>query len=91
MLAAVKNQTQQVSLAGGVASNSRIREYAHERFKEEGLKIYIPSSKYCTDNAAMIAALGYQKYINEEFADMDIEVYSTKRRQYVRGKGFRQS
>lgn len=82
------NNIDHVSIAGGVASNSRLREYAAERFLAENLKLYIPSAKYCTDNAAMIAALGYQKYINDEISDMDLEVYSTKRTKYIRGKGY---
>lgn len=86
--AAILYNINHVSIAGGVASNSRIREYASERLISENINLFIPSAKYCTDNAAMIAALGYQKYINNETSDMDLEVYSTKRKKYVRGKGY---
>jgi len=39
----------------------------------------------------MIAKLGHQKYENKEFSDLDIDVYSTKRPAYTRGKGFKDS
>lgn len=49
-----------VVLAGGVASNSRIREVFQEKFSnKKGFSLIIPPLKYCTDNAAMIAAAAY--------------------------------
>jgi N6-L-threonylcarbamoyladenine synthase len=48
-----------VVLAGGVAANSRLREKMTERADAEGLKVYFPSPKFCTDNGAMIALAGY--------------------------------
>ena len=45
-------------VAGGVASNSRFRAALAEAAETEGLKLFIPPPKYCTDNAAMVAALG---------------------------------
>jgi N6-L-threonylcarbamoyladenine synthase len=49
-----------VALAGGVAANSALRRKFTQRCQEMGYKIYYPSIKLCTDNAAMIAALGYE-------------------------------
>jgi len=45
-------------VAGGVASNSRFRAKLSEMASSEGLNLFIPSPKYCTDNAAMVASLG---------------------------------
>ena len=45
-------------VAGGVASNSRFRAKLAEAAETEGLRLFIPHPKYCTDNAAMVAALG---------------------------------
>lgn len=78
-----------VAMAGGVAANSRIRELAQERFDQNNISLYIPHIKYCTDNAAMIAKLGYKKYENGEYSDLDIDAYSTNRSSYTRGKGFK--
>jgi N6-L-threonylcarbamoyladenine synthase len=47
-----------VMLAGGVASNTRLRQKLRERASEENLGVFIPSPILCTDNAAMIAAAG---------------------------------
>ena len=45
-------------IAGGVAANSRLRELATERCAKAGVQLRIPSSALCTDNGAMVAALG---------------------------------
>ena len=50
-------------LAGGVAANSRIREAVTKRCEEEGIELFLPEKKLCTDNAAMIACAGYYKYL----------------------------
>lgn len=80
-----------VAITGGVASNSRIRELAQKRFNQNNINLFIPNVKYCTDNAAMIAKLGHKKFESSEFSDLGIDVYSTKRPAYTRGKGFKNS
>ncbi len=45
-------------IAGGVAANSRLRQVAKERCEREGIRLHIPSPALCTDNGAMVAALG---------------------------------
>ncbi|SNU00409.1 N6-L-threonylcarbamoyladenine synthase [Ruaniaceae bacterium KH17] len=45
-------------IGGGFSANSRLRELAQERASEYGLTVRIPPIRYCTDNGAMIAALG---------------------------------
>ena len=52
-----------IALAGGVSANSYIRKRFLE-FEKQGIKIYMPDLKLCTDNAAMIASAGYYNYIN---------------------------
>ncbi|AEF42473.1 tRNA (adenosine(37)-N6)-threonylcarbamoyltransferase complex transferase subunit TsaD [Hoyosella subflava] len=45
-------------ISGGVAANSRLRELAEERCEAAGLELRVPRPRLCTDNGAMIAALG---------------------------------
>jgi len=45
-------------IAGGVAANSRLRELAEQRCADAGVALRIPSPLLCTDNGAMVAALG---------------------------------
>ncbi|MEQ1737919.1 MAG: tRNA (adenosine(37)-N6)-threonylcarbamoyltransferase complex transferase subunit TsaD, partial [Rhodoglobus sp.] len=47
-------------LGGGVVANSRVREVAVERCAAAGIELRIPPLALCTDNGAMIAALGAQ-------------------------------
>lgn len=45
-------------IGGGVAANSRLRELATERCASAGIRLRIPRPGLCTDNGAMVAALG---------------------------------
>jgi N6-L-threonylcarbamoyladenine synthase len=57
------NQTgiREVAIAGGVSANSELRRRMNELAATEGLNVYIPRFEFCTDNAAMIAMVGYLK------------------------------
>jgi N6-L-threonylcarbamoyladenine synthase len=48
-----------VCLGGGVAANSALRERICDVAEEDGIQVLLPSLQMCTDNAAMIAALGW--------------------------------
>lgn len=60
-------------LAGGVASNSCLRNMLKEECEKKDIKLYIPEPVLCTDNGAMIACQGYYKYksggATDEFLD----------------------
>ena len=45
-------------IGGGVAANSRLRVLAEERASKLGIRIRVPRPGLCTDNGAMVAALG---------------------------------
>lgn len=45
-------------IGGGVAANSRLRALAAERCERAGIRLRVPRPKLCTDNGAMVAALG---------------------------------
>lgn len=51
-----------LAVAGGVASNSSLRESLQQACEKEGIQFYYPSPLYCTDNAAMIGVAGYYSY-----------------------------
>jgi N6-L-threonylcarbamoyladenine synthase len=58
-LAACKSSgIESLVIAGGVAANSRLREVATERCSKAGIQLRIPDPGLCTDNGAMVAALG---------------------------------
>lgn len=61
-----------IALAGGVSSNSYIRNSFDKLAVEMNIKVYYPEPILCTDNAAMIAAMGYYNYINGEKADLSL-------------------
>lgn len=48
-------------VCGGVACNTRLRERLAEAGAENGARVFIPPPKFCSDNAAMIAALGFHQ------------------------------
>lgn len=62
----------QIALAGGVAANSGLRKGIEEMAQKYQYQYYIPSLRYCTDNAAMIAITGYHKFLAKQFAPLDI-------------------
>lgn len=61
-----------LAIAGGVSANSELRKQVHHLGKELNIKTFIPSFEYCTDNAAMIGITGYYKYLNNEFAKLNL-------------------
>ena len=60
VLAATEQGIDHILLGGGVAANSRLRELLTERTTAAGIGLTIPPINLCTDNGAMVAALGAQ-------------------------------
>ena len=69
-----------VAIAGGVASNSGLRDEMRRRCKKQGLKLYYPSPVFCTDNAAMIGTAAYYEYINGVRSGWDLNAVPNLRR-----------
>ncbi len=63
--AATMYNVNQVIIAGGVAANKGLRSAMQEEMDKLNIKLTVPQFKYCTDNAAMIAAAAYNQYIKE--------------------------
>ena len=64
-------------VAGGVSANSYLRDKLQQEGKKENINIYAPSLKLCTDNAAMIASLGYFNLKNDVgISDLDLDAVS---------------
>jgi N6-L-threonylcarbamoyladenine synthase len=56
--AAVSRGIDDILIGGGVAANSRLRAMAEERAAARGIRVRVPRPGLCTDNGAMVAALG---------------------------------
>lgn len=77
-VAAVKRtQVKQAVLCGGVAANSRLRALAKERCEENGLTLFLPDIKLCTDNGAMIAVAGYEAFRRGATSPMSLDADPT--------------
>ena len=74
--AAKERGLKNVALAGGVASNSRLREAMSEAAAANGLNLYYPSPIFCTDNAAMIGVAAYYDYKKGIQHGMDLNAVS---------------
>ena len=66
-----KTGIKKITLAGGVSANSYIRN-EFLKLEQEGIKVYMPDLKLCTDNAAMIASAGYYNYISGKKDELNL-------------------
>ena len=71
-IAAKKTGIKKIAIGGGVSANSEIREKLKKIEKILGWKTYIPAFEYTTDNAAMIAIVGYLKYKKKNFTTQNV-------------------
>jgi N6-L-threonylcarbamoyladenine synthase len=65
-----------IAIGGGVSANSGLREALKNAEQRHGWVTHIPAFEYTTDNAAMIAIVGYLKYIKNDFTTQEITAQS---------------
>ncbi|MGA9406946.1 MAG: tRNA (adenosine(37)-N6)-threonylcarbamoyltransferase complex transferase subunit TsaD [Bacteroidota bacterium] len=68
MAAAKECGVNDIAMAGGVSANSALRHAMSRAASDAQLRLFIPRFEYCTDNGAMIAAVGYRKFLRKSFS-----------------------
>ncbi len=61
-----------IAIGGGVSANSGIRHALKDGQSKHGWETYVPKFEFTTDNAAMIAIVGYLKYLEGDFAQQNV-------------------
>jgi N6-L-threonylcarbamoyladenine synthase len=72
MAAAREFEVGTLLVTGGVAANSELRIAFGSAATEEGIRVFFPSRPLSTDNAAMIAAAAYSKWLSKDFAGISL-------------------
>ncbi len=71
-LASKQTGIKHIAIGGGVSANSGIRKALKDGEHKFGWKTYVPKFEFTTDNAAMIAIVGYLKYLEGDFAEFNV-------------------
>lgn len=74
--AIIDKKVHNLLIAGGVAANQGLRSRLEKESEKYDIDLTIPSIQLCTDNAAMIASVGYYLYIKGEWSDLDLNGYA---------------
>lgn len=73
MLACQAHDCQRFAVGGGVACNSGLRARLNLEAQQPGRTLYLPEARFCGDNAAMIASLGFYQWQRGDIAPLDFE------------------
>lgn len=74
-LATTQTEITHIAIGGGVSANSGIRQALKDGEKKFGWTTYVPKFEFTTDNAAMIAMVGYLKYLKGNFAEQNVVAF----------------
>ena len=72
LLSCKTKKVDRVVVGGGVTANCRLRKRLIGDAAKLKIKVYYPSGQFCTDNAAMVAALGYRRYKKRGFSNLSL-------------------
>jgi N6-L-threonylcarbamoyladenine synthase len=75
--AATDLRLSRIVVSGGVSANSRLRQRMREEGESRGLEVFVPSLKFCTDNAAMIAWAGAWRLASGQRSSLDLNASAT--------------
>ena len=75
-LAVSETRVSQIAIGGGVSANSGIRNALKEAESQYGWSTYLPAYEFTTDNAAMIAIVGFLKFNKKQYANQSITASS---------------
>ncbi len=77
-----KEGIEALTVSGGVACNTRLRQVMTERAARERnpVEVHFPPAALCTDNAAMSAGLAYHYFASSQFSSLDLDADSTPKR-----------
>ena len=67
-----KRNVKTIAIAGGVASNSSLRETLIKEASKRGIEVLFPAPILCTDNAAMIGSAAYFNFVNGKISDLNL-------------------
>lgn len=71
-----KTGVKHVAIGGGVSANSGVRDAVDALCRRLGCRAWIPPRAFTTDNAAMVAIVGYLKYLRKEFSSLSLPPYT---------------
>lgn len=74
--ALVKYPVEHLAIGGGVSANSGVRNAIQQFCDRKGIRAWIPERAFTTDNAAMVAAAGYFKYLDHNYCDLSLPPFS---------------
>ncbi len=72
LLTCEKKNINKIAIAGGVASNSKLREVLTKAAEKKGIEVLFPAPILCTDNAAMIGSAAYYNLIQNKVTGLDL-------------------